>query len=178
MRISISGTPGTGKHSIARRVSHRLRLTLVDLGPFAKKNGLTVPDPERYTNRVTDMAKVVELMDDFKDCIFVSNWAELIPNDLCIVVRCHPAELVRRLSNRNYPLSKIQENVEAECLDYCLISALDGCEKVGEIDNTRDLELSADIAASLVRGSREPEHGKLDYSEYVDRVSELIQESL
>lgn len=180
MRVSITGTPGTGKHSIARRVSKKLHMAMVDLGPFARENGLTIPAPEDQTNDVTSMEDVRALVKGFKDCVFVSNWAELIPNELCIVVRCHPVELIRRLTDRNYPIRKIQENVEAECLDYCLISALDSCEevKVAEIDNTTGLDQSAEVVAKIIGGSLPTEHGKIDFSEFSDRVGELIQESL
>lgn len=178
VRISITGTPGTGKHSIARRVSKRLHMALVDLGPFARENGLTVPDPDRYTNEVTNMDAVKEITNGFKDCLLVSNWAELIPNELCFVTRCHPLALVKRLTDRDYPFTKVRENVEAECLDYCLISALDNCGKVAEIDNTKDLDMNAQRVADIILGKAEPEHGKIDYSEYVDRIGELIQESI
>jgi len=178
MRVSITGTPGTGKHSIARRVANKLHMALVDLGPFAKENGLTTPAPEDHTNDVTDIEAVRDLVDGFKDCLFVSNWAELIPNELCIVVRCKPDVLVKRLTDRNYPIRKIKDNVEAECLDYCLISAVDNCEKVAEINNTEDLDVNAEKVAAIIRGEIEPEHGKIDFSEFVDRVDQLIQESI
>ena len=180
MRVSITGTPGTGKHSIVRRVYHKLHMPVVDLGPFAKDNGLTVPDPGRYTNEVSDMEAVRELVKGFKGSLFVSNWAELIPNELCFVVRCHPLELVKRLADRNYPIAKIQENVEAECLDYCLISALENCEKgnVAEIDNTKGLDANAAKAASIIMGEIGPEYGKVDYSEYADKIGELIHDAV
>ena len=142
---------------------------------------INVPDGGgRYTNEVTDMGKVRELVSGFKDALFVSNWAELVPNELCVVVRCHPVELIKRLSDRNYPITKIQENVEAECLDYCLISAVENCEeeKVAEIDNTKGLDINSDRVAGIIKGELEPEHGKTDFSEFVDKVPELIRDSV
>ena len=169
VRVSITGTPGVGKHSIARRVALKTRLDVVDLNPLAQDNGLILEGEP-------DIEGLRELVNDRKNCIFVSHYAELVAADIVIVVRCEPEELVRRLGERGYEIGKIKENVECECLDFSLQKALQNCQKVGEVDNTVDLDGSVEIVAGMIGGSIPLEHGKIDYSEYVDKVGDLIQE--
>ncbi|MFH1786930.1 MAG: adenylate kinase family protein [archaeon] len=173
MRISVTGTPGTGKHTIARRLAERLKFELIDLGSFAKEKGLTTPDEERHTLEV-NVKKLKELLKDKGDVIFVSNYAELIPADIVFVIRCHPGELVKRLVARNYPFKKVRENAEAECLDYCLQQALEHNQLVAEIDNTTSLQASIQEAINVIDGKNEARYGIVDYLNYVDGLDELI----
>ena len=174
MRISITGTPGSGKHSIARQVAEKLKFELIDLGTFAKEQGFIIPDEKRHTLEV-NVPKIRELLMDKKDVIFVSNYAELIPADLVLVIRCHPKELARRLVERDYSIDKIKENLEVECLDYCLQEALSHHQVVGEVDNTENLDESVQMAIDIIDGKRKAEYGTANFLEYVDKLDELIE---
>jgi len=171
MRVSITGTPGTGKHSIARRVSLKTHFDVVDLNVLARDEGLVV-DGE------PDIEGIKEKVGKRKNCLFVSHYAELVPADVVIVVRCEPRELIRRLGERGYTIGKIKENVECECLDFSLQKALENCDRVGEVDNTKGVDASAEKVVGMISGTTPLEYGKNDYSEYADRVGDLIQEVL
>ncbi|MBW9221213.1 AAA family ATPase [Methanothermococcus sp. SCGC AD-155-M21] len=62
-----------------------------------------------------------------------------------VVLRCNPEIVKDRLKKRNYSKDKINENVEGEILDICLIESLERFQKdnilVYEIDTTnRDID--------------------------------------
>ena len=171
MRVSITGTPGVGKHSIARRVAAKMHIDVVDLSTVARKEGLILEGEP-------DIEGLKKLLEGRKNCIFVSHYAELVPADLVIVVRCEPKELVRRLGGRGYSIQKIMENVECECLDFSLVKANENCERVGEVDNSGDLEESVEKAVGMINGTIELEYGKVDYSECVDKIGEIIKAEL
>lgn len=170
MRIAITGTPGTGKHTIAEALGRRLGLKVTDLGSLAKKSHLVKKDSARDT-LVVDVKKLRRFLP--ADGIIVSNYAELLPADLILVVRCRPTVLARRLAARGYSVEKMRENLEAECIDYCLLSALERNKRVGEVDNSRGLKVAVAKAHRMVSSGR-LSYGHLDYSGSVDRLDRLI----
>lgn len=170
MRLAITGTPGTGKHTIAEALGKELMLEVVDLGKIAKARGLTTKDEERDT-LVVDIERLKGFLPT--QGILVSNYAELIPADMILVVRCHPGVLAERLAARGYTPSKIKENLMAECIDYCLASAIEQKGPVGEIDNSGEQGDAVQAAIQMVRSGR-PTYGQVDYSEFVDKLDGLI----
>ncbi len=71
--------------------------------------------------------------------------------DVVIVLRTAPDELRKRLSARAYSEEKIQENVEAECLDVILVEAVQWCRQVFEINTTERsaLDVAEDVGEIL-----------------------------
>lgn len=175
MKLAITGTPGTGKHTLARKTGKKLGLELVDIGKLAKTKKWGRTDRKRGV-WISDIKKLRKEAGRMKNCILVSSYSELMPNDLVIVVRCHPKILAKRLKKRGYPREKILENLECECLDCCLISALEHNSKkrVYEIDNSRNLEKTAREALRIIRKKPKPKTGRYDYSEYADKTESLL----
>lgn len=175
MKIAITGTPGTGKHTLAREIGKRLGLELVDIGKLAKIKKWGRADRKRGV-WISDIKKLRKGTGRMRNCILVSSYSELMPNDLVIVVRCHPRTLAKRLKKRGYAREKIVENLECECLDYCLISALEnnGKKKVYEINNSKNLKKTVGEALRIIRKTPKPRTGRYDYSEYADRTESLL----
>jgi adenylate kinase len=48
-------------------------------------------------------------------------------------LRAAPSELRARLPARGYSFAKVEENVEAECIDVILVEAVDMCSQVFEV---------------------------------------------
>lgn len=174
MKIAITGTPGTGKHTLAGEIGKRTGLQVVDIGKMAKERKWGRKDAKRKA-WIADIGKLRKETRKIKDCILVSSYSELMPNDIVIVARCHPRTLAKRLKKRGYPRKKTIENLECECLDYCLISALghNPKKKVYEIDNTGKLDKTVREAMRIIRKRPAPKVGTHDHSEYADRTEEL-----
>ncbi len=144
--IVITGTPGTGKTTIARELAKQLDMVHINLGEFAKThNVMMTPDPERDTMIVDEddmLDKIIqEIKQSDKQIIIDSHWGDVIPAEfveIAIVLRTHPDILIQRLKQRNWTHEKIMENVQAEILGVCLVDAINayGEDKVFEIDTT------------------------------------------
>lgn len=143
--IGISGTPGTGKSSVARELSKELQIPVIELSEFVVNNNLYlyydairnsyVVDEEKLRN---SMAKLYRERGAF---IIVGHYVEILERDLyelVIVLRRNPIELLNILKTRRWPDSKVAENVEAELLSVCTFNAIEELSEdlVVEVDVT------------------------------------------
>lgn len=168
MRIAITGTPGTGKDTIAELLAKKTGLAVIDAGRLAIEKKYGKKDRKRDTFEV-DIKKVSKELKDTEG-ILVSNWAELIPNDITIVLRCEPRELARRLKKRKWPQAKTIENLEAECLDSCLISAIENAKTVYEVDNTKGKEKTVERILEIIRKKPKPDYS-ISWIEQVEKAA-------
>jgi adenylate kinase len=158
MWFALTGTPGTGKTSVAETLRERGWIVL-DLNKIARDHGYIIGrDPERDTDLV-DLDKVSRFLEkefgDDKDIILEGHWAHKLQVQRAIVLRCNPKSLARRLRERDYKKSKIDENVEAELIDVILVEAVMGLGErcVSEIDTTRKgIRSTADAVERVLNG--------------------------
>jgi len=164
MRVALTGTPGTGKTSTAKEIEG---FEIVDLREFALENNIGEKKEELEID-------VSELRDAFeastktdKDLLFEGHFAHYLSADLCIVLRCEPEELRKRLNGRGYSDDKIEENVEAEKIDLTLQEAVEIQENVLEIDTTG--RTAEGVAKELQNRIEEKEtgYGKVDWTESI-----------
>lgn len=164
MRIVLTGTPGTGKTSVAEELDYET----IHLTEFLDEKDIgTKKDGEREVDTEEVVEALEEAIDVEKDVLVEGHLTHHLPADYCIVLRCRPDELRERLSERDYSDEKIEENVEAEVLDIILSEAAGQQDKIIEIDTTeRDAE---DVAEEVVRRIREDDmgYGDVDWTEYL-----------
>lgn len=164
MRVSVTGTPGTGKTSATKRLEtdHDVR----HLNEVIEREGLYTERDEERDSLVVDMDALGEYVGDREE-IIESHLAHHLPADRVVVLRCAPEELERRLRERGEPEAKASENAESEALDLILSEAVaeHGLESVYEIDTTdRSPEEVANGIERVVRGEREPSAGEVEFS--------------
>lgn len=185
MRVAVTGTPGTGKTSATALVE--TDLDVIHLNDVIREEGLsTGEDPDRGS-LYADMDALGEWLAGRDDVLVESHLAHRFPADRVVVLRCHPEELERRLTERGEHEAKARENAgssetpralarkarenaEAEALDVILSEAVaeHGLESVYEIDTTdRTPEDVAEAIAAVVSGEREPSAGTVDFLEYL-----------
>ena len=166
MLIGITGTPGTGKTSVAEELRRR-GIAVLDLKTTVEPYIIGVEDDSSVVD--TDVwvdAQVRSGIDGYVE----GSLAHYLPCDKLIILRCRPDVLLKRLQPRKYSESKTNENVDAEALDVILIEAVEllDAEKIFEIDTTNtDIEKTADLIQAFAEDKLPAAFGSIDWSEYV-----------
>lgn len=137
MRIAVTGTPGTGKTTIAKKIAEKLEYHYINLGKFAENHGLAAEEDAERDTRVVDEESLNDIVRDMDNVVFDGHYAEQLDPDITFVLRCPPQILKTRLEKKFGP-KKVRENLLAEILDSCLVSAAEhnDPETVFEIKNT------------------------------------------
>jgi adenylate kinase len=166
MRIALTGTPGTGKTTVAKLLPYRV----IDLNGLIKDEGLSLgTDPERgcLIADVDSLAKRVEELapeEDEEMVILEGHFSHQLASE-AIVLRTRPAVLRVRLALRGYPEKKVRENLEAEALDVILVEATEWCERASEIDTTgRSPQEVAELVVGILRREIKMPPGKIDWT--------------
>lgn len=176
--IGITGTPGTGKKTIAPLVASRLGLPCSSLNEIAESFGLVSgkegdleADTEALRRKVTARRMGPSLV-----------YGHLLPYVIAkssissaIVLRCEPSVLKRRLLSRGYLPERVVQNVEAELIGLIASDAYSayGRKKTAEFDTTGTNPGGA--AESIVRMIRAKDSGppRIDWEPRYDLASKL-----
>lgn len=177
----ITGTPGTGKSTVARLLSKKISFERVNISELVEKEKLFISWDKKHRTKIVDtdglkvrLEEIAKKID--KDLIIDGHLAHFAPNDIVthnIVLRAHPKELKKRLIKKGFQTEKIKENIEAEALDICLSEAVEnyGREKVFEIDTTkRTAKEVMNIILRILLGKTRPGEfspGQVDFLESV-----------
>jgi adenylate kinase len=161
---ALTGTPGTGKSSVAAALSHRYRVVEVgelalELGAARRtRGGLEVDLP-----RLSALVRRPRTLRRYD--LVVGHLAHLLPLRNVVVLRCDPLELSHRLARarRGSPSTR-RENARAEALDVVLLETLRPGRRVWEFDTTgRSVRAVArDVARCLARPGPS-RYGRVDW---------------
>jgi len=135
MRLTITGTPGTGKTTVSGELEGQ-GFNVVHLTEFLENHNVGEAVNGERDVPVDEMVSVFEKQDFDENIVVEGHLSHHISSDVCVVLRCRPDVLEERLSGRDYPDEKIRENVEAEKMDLILSEAVQNQETVYEIDTT------------------------------------------
>src|SRR2546426_5174670 len=136
MLVALTGTPGTGKSSVAGELERRGYFVL-PLDRFAEEHKLVSGfDAARGTREIDVEALDREIRVPTKLGFLVAHYAHRLSVNLAIVLRCHPRVLADRLRARGWAEAKVRENVEAEAIDAITQEAVARLPFVYEIDTT------------------------------------------
>ncbi len=142
MIILVTGTPGVGKTTVAKKLAEVLKINYLHVSSFVIERKLyTEYDPIRQSF-VIDEDKVIEELNKYiqgKDLVIETIYPSLISKaDKVVVLRKNPLLLYDELKMRGWNDIKIAENVMSEALDVILSEALETFseEKICQIDVT------------------------------------------
>ncbi|MGA9098208.1 MAG: adenylate kinase family protein [Methanotrichaceae archaeon] len=175
MRIALTGTPGTGKSTVATLLPYKV----IDINALVKGGLNQGIDPERGCLEA-DMDGLEKRLDELGDMDDTDNTDRADAanitiieghiahyfTDSAIVLRLDPKELKKRLIARGYSEKKIRENLEAEALDVILIEAVEFCDCVDEIDTTGLSPANvADLVVGIIQGKIRQPPGQVSWLE-------------
>jgi adenylate kinase len=167
----ITGTPGTGKTTLAERVCQETSLTMISVNELVKARGLHEGRDEEFDALVIDEDRVVDEMDDnmslpsggfcvdYHGCdFFPERWFDLV-----VVLRTDNTTLFDRLTERGYSDKKRTENIDAEIMQVLLDQARESYrpEIVVELPSSTVDDLDANL---------------LKIVEYVNQWQQQLQE--
>ena len=169
--IFITGTPCTGKTTVASKLNGRL----IKINDLAIDHDFVIGIDEEKGYKVIDIDKLSDYVYELiKNCdeqlIFEGHLSHLCDGaDKVIVLRVRPEILKERLARRNYSDSKIHENLEAEALGVCSAEAYDRyLDKVYELD-VSDLEIDkvVRLVEDVISNGGNYPAGSVDFTDWL-----------
>jgi adenylate kinase len=172
MRLVITGSPGTGKSTIASALAAKLGLELIDIKKIVLARKLRGRSGEVDLKR---LASALSFLAGKKDYVVEGHLAcEIkLPADFVFVLRTRPDALRRRLAARKYGARKLEENLMAEMLDYC-------AQRAAAVYGKRQLELDTShrtIASCVLEMEKaiKQKKKKLDSVDYSTALREHLR---
>jgi adenylate kinase len=161
MIISISGTPKTGKTSVAKALAEKLNWRLVSLNELAKEKKLYVGYDRSRKSRIVDIRRlrteVRKLSRLHKNLILESHYSHDMLCDVVVILRTNPKELRKRMAGEGWTKKKMEENIESEIMEIVKNEALEKAKTVLEVDTTgKKPEWVADQIVKKLKLGRKP----------------------
>lgn len=161
--IVVTGTPGTGKTTLAKALGKTLDLPVIHVNELVKKKRKLSLGREG-SSILVDLKALKKELRGFNGIVEGHVLCEISLPAKAVVLRTSPKELERRLKRKGFGKRKIRDNVEAEALDYCLIKARENYKKLIQVDTT-GTTADAALARTLFL-LREMVSDKVDWSDY------------
>lgn len=162
MIIAVTGSPATGKSTLAKRLAEELGFEHIDLNRVIEERGWHEGRDEKRDTLIVDETmltrRVKTLVKPKKDYIIDSHLSHFISHemvDACIVCTCELKELKRRLEKRGYRPEKVRENLDAEIFESCRLEAEENGHKIIIVDTSKETEyrqLAEKIRVMLAEG--------------------------
>ncbi|MEM3403950.1 MAG: adenylate kinase family protein [Nitrososphaeria archaeon] len=180
-RIGITGSPATGKKTLAKALSRKTAFRVVNLNYLCISRG-AISGRDKY-GIIADTAKLrrivqKEIIED--KFIIVGHLLPYVTSkkdlDIVFILRCNPYVLEERLKERKYAEKKVLMNVGAEVLGTTYIDSIKryGIDKIHVIDtSTKMLDDVTREALSVLKGRSKYDGLDIDWLELVRKKGDL-----
>ena len=198
MLIEITGTPGTGKSSVAKELAKKLRCGLIDIKKIVNERNIfkkakkekevdikklekIINDEIRKATSFHNPSSTLYLQPSTSSSTFYPQPSTIIieghlaceikiPVQYIFVLRCRPDVLEMRLKKRRYSKKKIEQNLLAEMLDYCVQRAMINKKRFTTIIEIETHNRNLDEIVGLIVNAmkkRKRMIDKVDYRNYL-----------
>ncbi len=179
--IAITGTPGVGKTTLAKKIIRKSRNKIVffDIKKIAEQNNLIL-GKDKYGSKIIDIKKLQKIINAKVKKGYVGHTILMeshllsdmkLDNALAIVLREHLKTLKHRLLKRKYPIEKIRDNIVCEATDYCGINACQNYRHVYELISSDKGTYGEAIKILFAKGKK-----RNKFVELGEELSDLISE--
>src|SRR3989344_7283091 len=141
--IVITGTPGVGKSTLAKKLAKILKFKRLNLHQYYSSISTGYNKTKQsYDINLNKFKLLVKDKTKEHNLIIDSHISHLLPKplvNLCIVLTCSNLKLLeKRLKKRKYPSEKIRENLDAEIFQVCLMEAKEMGHRIITFDTSKD----------------------------------------
>ena len=153
--ILLSGTPGTGKSTLAKKLSEETVLCWINVGDFAKEKGFLGEWDEEYECHVLEEDPLLDEMEEMVakgGCIVDHHVTDFFPErffDIVFIMRTENDVLYDRLSGRGYTGKKFEDNLQCEIFQTVLEEAREAYQE--EIVHELRSDVESDIDTNITR---------------------------
>lgn len=176
MSIVITGNPGVGKHTIAKKISQKLNFSIIDINILAKDSG--VIEKQEDTNDV-DTQKLANIIKEIEldEKIVVGHLAPYVLEKnqvkIMIILRRNPYHLETVYKERNYSENKIKENVGSEILGVITHDTMEKFEeKAFQVDvSEKNIEQVVEKVLQVI--SKKGNNDQVDWLNLVTKNNDL-----
>ena len=140
--VVVTGTPGTGKTTVAKRLAKKLEYKVISSeklsSGYDKKKKCKVVDEKKLSKALVKMIKKSD-----QGLVIDSHLSHYLPADavdVCIVTKCNLKLLKNRLKRRKYSEKKIRDNLDCEIFDICLNEAKETGHNIVVVDTDKKVD--------------------------------------
>lgn len=145
--IIITGTPGTGKTTLAIYLAKKLKFILIKASEIIEKEKICEAYDQENDCKIIDLKKLnqalIKIIKKSKENLIIeSHFSHKLPKqyvNLCLVTRTELKTLNQRLKKRGYGHKKIRDNLDAEIFDLSLIEAQEAGHDLLIVDTTKKI---------------------------------------
>lgn len=156
----ITGNPGTGKHTIAKLISRKLNLEIIDINKIAISKRIFKKNNGTLDVDVDKLMKIINKMDS-RNSMLVGHLAPYVISpknvEMAVVLRKSPYNLQSTYKKRKYDSKKTLENLGSEILGIVYNDTVHefGRKKTFQIDTSdRLISTTAKKIESIFKGNR------------------------
>ena len=176
MSIVITGNPGVGKHTIAKKISQKMNFSIIDTNILAKDSGIIEKQEDTNdvdTQKLANIIKQIEL----DEKIVVGHLAPYVLEKnqvkIMIILRRNPYHLETVYKERNYSENKIKENVGSEILGVITHDTMEKFEeKAFQVDvSEKNIEQVVEKVLQVI--SKKGNNDQVDWLNLVTKNNDL-----
>ena len=139
MILAVSGTPGSGKTTLAKLLAKELSIKYRNITSLVRKKAIKAQWDRKDKVWDVRVSAINAYIKSQKNIILDGHMTHEANVDIILVCTCKLPLLHTRLVKRGYSVGKTRENMDAEIFKLCLNEAYETGKPVLEVDCSKNL---------------------------------------